>query len=231
MPEEIALEELVDAYQSGADVIAELWARLCGYYAAKARRYYLRHSSACMRRGVEVDDLVSVGFFALIHSAESYRFENDVPFIAYLHYALRTEYAALLNYKSSKPDALDSACDLDAEIAGTDGLTFADTVRDDSALDFLELDGMREDAEIVRREVGKLPNKQRTVIEQRYFQNRTLAEIGKTLDCSGEYIRQIEKNAIKSLSDNAVLFEIWRENGRHLHEQTNNRMRWKNRAF
>ena len=110
-------------------------------------------------------------------------------------------------------------------------MTFADTVEDDSALDFLELDGMREDAEIVRSEVGKLPYKQRTVIEQRYFQNRTLAEIGKTLDCTGEYVRQIEKTAIKALRDNSVLFEIWRENGRHLREQTNNRMRWRNRLY
>ena len=87
------------------------------------------------------------------------------------------------------------------------------------------------DEEIVHREVSKLPYKQRTVIEQRYFRNRTLSEIGNGLDCSGEYVRQIEKAAIKSLQDNPVLFEIWRENGRHLHEQTNNRARWKNRAF
>lgn len=232
MPEVETLEQLVCDFQTGReDALSELWARLERYYQSRAARYYLRHSALCARRGVVIDDLVQVGFFALRKSAQTFDAERGTPFVAFLHFALRLEYARLLHYRTGQTDALDLAEDIDAEIIGTEGLTLADTLRDDSALNFLEIDGMLEDAEIVRREIEKMPEKPRFVILQHYFQNQTLVEIGAALGCSCENVRQIEQRAFRDLQQNPVLLELWKEYGRHLRMKAQNQLFCNNSVF
>ena len=228
----VSLETLIKRFQDGEpDSEANLWNRLEPYYRRKASDFYLRHSVTCMRAGVEYDDLLYyAGYSAMIQSARRYNRELGIPAMAYLHYALRTEYAALCGY-NKHADALQDAVPLDAPVPNTDDLQLLDIIEDETSTDFVTAGDMIEDAEIIHDEVAKtLSDKPKAygAIVDRYFNGLTLKECAKKAGCSTEMIRQREKQAVKSLQSNPILEALYFERVGTISKQIYNRLRDRN---
>lgn len=92
--------------------------------------------------GVELDDLMQAGFLAMLKAAETFDSSAGAGFLHHLSYYLRSAFANACGYRTSKRDPLDGSLSLDAPVPGGDDesdLTYADTLRDDSAEDaFIE---------------------------------------------------------------------------------------------
>lgn len=63
-----------------------------------------------------------------------------------------------------------------------------------------ESDAIRqEEAGLCRQAIAQLPDRERYVIEQRYFFHRTLKQVGEAMGVSGERVRQIDLRAKRKL--------------------------------
>lgn len=228
----ITLEDLIQQYQDGdGSVIETLWMRLEPYYQKKAAQFYLRHSYKCKKAGIEVDDLVySAGFPAMLESIITFDLSQGVPAKMFLHYALRTEYAKLIGYRSSSQDALNNAVELDAPIPDSEDLTAADLIEDEQSLDFLRMDDMYDDCTVIRQEVCRVLSDQRQLdaIQRYYFNGETLQAIADSSGVSSEMIRQRKKAAERKLYDSPLLFQLYKEFTGLRYMQKMQRQRWRN---
>ncbi|MBP2241618.1 RNA polymerase sigma-70 factor (ECF subfamily) [Cytobacillus eiseniae] len=120
----------------------------------------------------EAEDIAQEAFlraYVNIHS-----FNINLKFSSWL-YRIATNLC-IDRIRKKKPDYY-----LDAEVAGTDGLTMysqiaADTTLPEDDLESLELQ------ESIQREISKLPEKYRTVIVLKYIEELSLNEISEILD-------------------------------------------------
>lgn len=212
---ELTLEDMIKQYQNGDNSMIEtIWNTLSSYYKSKAARFYLRHSLACQKAGVEFDDLFyHAGFSAMLESILTYNAETGVPAVAFLHYALRTEFAKLCGYQTGKHDLLNDAESLDALIPGTEDLTLEDSVPDARSLDFVTSSDMFDDAEVVHQELSRVLDDQRQLdtIQRYYFGGETLQSIADAVGVSAEMVRQRKNAAERKLSESPVLLELYKE--------------------
>ena len=102
------------------------------------------------------------------------RFKPELKFSTWL-YRIATNLC-IDRMRKKKPDY-----SLDAEVAGTDGLTMYSQIASDEPLPEAELESL-ELQETIQKEILKLPEKYRTVIVLKYIEELSLNEISDILD-------------------------------------------------
>ncbi|KAB2332169.1 RNA polymerase sigma factor SigW [Cytobacillus depressus] len=120
----------------------------------------------------ESEDIAQEAFlraYVNIHS-----FNINLKFSSWL-YRIATNLC-IDRIRKKKPDYY-----LDAEVAGTDGLTMYSQIAADTNLPEEDLESL-ELQETIQREISKLPEKYRTVIVLKYIEELSLNEISKILD-------------------------------------------------
>ncbi|MEH7125580.1 RNA polymerase sigma factor SigW [Bacillus sp. JJ1532] len=120
----------------------------------------------------EAEDIAQEAFlraYVNIHS-----FNINLKFSSWL-YRIATNLC-IDRMRKKKPDYY-----LDAEVAGTDGLTMYSQIAADTSLPEEDLESL-ELQETIQREISKLPEKYRTVIVLKYIEELSLNEISKILD-------------------------------------------------
>ncbi|WP_066299919.1 RNA polymerase sigma factor SigW [Bacillus sp. FJAT-29937] len=120
----------------------------------------------------EAEDIAQEAFlraYVNIHS-----FNINLKFSSWL-YRIATNLC-IDRIRKKKPDYY-----LDAEVAGTDGLTMYSQIASDTSLPEEDLESL-ELQETIQREISKLPEKYRTVIVLKYIEELSLKEISKILD-------------------------------------------------
>ncbi|WP_313805258.1 RNA polymerase sigma factor SigW [Cytobacillus sp.] len=120
----------------------------------------------------EAEDIAQEAFlraYVNIHS-----FNINLKFSSWL-YRIATNLC-IDRIRKKKPDYY-----LDAEVAGTDGLTMYSQIASDTSLPEEDVESL-ELQETIQREISKLPEKYRTVIVLKYIEELSLNEISKILD-------------------------------------------------
>ncbi len=120
----------------------------------------------------EAEDIAQEAFlraYVNIHS-----FNINLKFSSWL-YRIATNLC-IDRIRKKKPDYY-----LDAEVAGTDGLTMYSQIASDTSLPEDDVESL-ELQETIQREISKLPEKYRTVIVLKYIEELSLNEISKILD-------------------------------------------------
>lgn len=120
----------------------------------------------------EAEDIAQEAFlraYVNIHS-----FNINLKFSSWL-YRIATNLC-IDRIRKKKPDYY-----LDAEVAGTDGLTMYSQIASDTRLPEDDVESL-ELQETIQREISKLPEKYRTVIVLKYIEELSLNEISKILD-------------------------------------------------
>lgn len=120
----------------GGDTRAELplWAAVERFAHQQAHRtFVLSHG----RGGVDLDDLMQAAFLAMLQAAKTYDPAAGAGFLHHLTFYLRTAFASLCGYRTSRRNPLDDCLSIDAPITGADGDdsddAYADTLPDSSA--------------------------------------------------------------------------------------------------
>ena len=197
-------EELTVLIKAGErDRLLELWEQVRGLVACLAMR---QHTLTGGLGGVEVDDLVQSGYIAMVNAVEDFDPGAGYKFTTYLTNHLKTAFAAAGGYRSEKQsmDPLHSCDSLDRHIDGEGG----DTIGDLQAApgDFTEDVEHRIWCEQLRKvlngAMADLPEAQRVTLEHRYYQGKTLREIGQCMGLSINQTRRNEQAGIQELRRN-----------------------------
>ncbi len=120
---------------AGETSLLPLLYELCsGIINKQAFSFYRAKESRCLAAGVTVDDLISVGYFALLEAVEAYN--NDTKgynFLAYLRYPLLTQFNTAIGYRTTRAarEPLNNAVSLDQPPKGDiEDITLMDTIED-----------------------------------------------------------------------------------------------------
>jgi len=179
-------EELVALIQAGErDRLPELWEQVERFVALQANR--LLHAMGPDRAalaGVEFGDLYNSGYFALVAAADSYKPEAGALFITWFALRLKSAFAEVCGWRTSKRDPLNSAKSMDARLkeGDEDSGAFGDFIPDPRAAQALQdvEDGIQRDytRQAVRQALEQLPTEERLAIKARYYEGQTVKASG-----------------------------------------------------
>jgi len=192
-------EELAVRIQQGEqDCIAALWDGVERFVSMQAGKRF-RALGGC--GGVTEEDLYQSGFLAMMSAASSYNPSKGMSFIGWLDIALKTSFAEAAGHLSTRRDALDYSMGLDEPIHGADGLTIADSIED-------PCDGFEDAEDRIWREqlhaeleksLCALPEEQADTLRRRFYQGKTLAEIGAEYGLTPYQARSLEEKALRTM--------------------------------
>ena len=162
-----------------------------------------RYFPLCQKCGIEADDLIQAGYFAMLRAVKDYDPERGYLFNSYLnrHVSNVAKETLGLRGHKSRPKNVQS---LDEPLPGTEeSITLADTVPDPQAAAQLE----RVERDIYTRQLhdalgeclDTLPEEQRKIIRARYYDGYTLKEAAERDGRSVERIRQLENKGLRGL--------------------------------
>lgn len=176
------LQQLAQLVCDGDDrAVLPLWESVRRFVHQKAHQALLVSGG---HGGIELDDLVQVGFLATLKAAAAFDPERG-SFLSYLTFHLRKEFARAGGYLTSRQDALDKALSLDAPISSADGdesdTTYGDMVSNETAVSAFE--GV-EDAvyagqlhDVLDAELDRLSPQKADAIRGVYWRGKTQTKI------------------------------------------------------
>lgn len=218
-------EELASEIKAGDDSLQEeLWLQIKDFIAWLAKKYYYKYSNACTALGLELEDFIQVGYFAMLGAVKTFAEDGGAKFTTHLHYYLTNQFSILLERHqqiASKETMaakmrIKYATSLDAQLkdedrSKTNSYTFLDTYPDPLAEQAFEevensdyLEQLRSDLSLALR---ILPKQQALCIRQYYLENSTQAYIAKTLNKSASYVQGLIRAGLLSLRRCSALSE------------------------
>lgn len=187
-------EELVMLIKQGDDgYIPQLWEQVRRLIVQRADRFYRAFEN---KKGVELDDLIQSGYFAVLNAVKYYKPENELLFTTYLGNTLKTAFAETMGIRLAKTrnDVLMRAYSLDAPLPGTEDMTLLDSIRDllpdgsDVGTEIIQsiyIKELRAALDLVLKEL--LPA-DRAMVELYYYFELSSVEIATMQGCSSQNI-------------------------------------------
>lgn len=204
-------EQLAEFIKQGDndELLPLLWEKTHRLVYMHCSRLYSGNIERFKRHGIDEWDLKQSAYEGFLKAIEAYNPEKGYKFSTYLPYSIRNVVRGLIGVSGGKETDLLNICDsLDCPIAEDNETELIETIPDEAAsVPFEDLE-RKSTGEAVRREVEKLPEKQRHIVKSLYFENRTLNEVGKDLGVSVERVRQIKQTAFKQLKRSKELQQL-----------------------
>lgn len=203
-------EELALSIQSGNTALyPQLWEQVQHLIATKAYNYYCRFEGPCTRSGVTLDDLIQSGFFAMLDAVKAYDPESGYTFNAYLNYPLCNTWNSMTGRRQRVPDTLNQCTSLDAPVC-SDGeeCDLNGLIPDPTAIE--DMDRVIDHAfqgelsQALTEALEKIDEKPRHVIRSRYFEGKTLQEIGEQMGVNRSRVQQFETKGMNQLRHSRI---------------------------
>ena len=213
-------EQIAEQIKAGGDdnLIPLLWEQVKQFIYYKAESFYKSHSDFCKRRGVELQDLKQVTYFAFLKALQYYKPDKGYKFISFISFPLKSEIRQLLciHTQSGLNEPLNNCMSLDAPALDPDGdgetdITFIDLQADENSTKFIEELDTADISDRIRAELDKLPEKQADIIKRYYLQGESLPDIAKRFAVSSESVRQHKVKAERTLRTSETLREIYND--------------------
>ena len=129
-------EELAQEIYSGNDKAKEqLYTQVYRLIYRYAMNFQAAYADRCMSCGIELDDMLTEGYFAMIDAVKAYcESDSGYKFNTFMTYPLKNSFYGLIGYDSKKRlnDPLNSCESLDKPLPDVEDTTLADTVEDKS---------------------------------------------------------------------------------------------------
>lgn len=199
-----SIEDIVIKIQHGEDLKNELFSRiykllyhLCKHYADYAREL-----------GYSMDDLLSMSWLGAENAIKAYKSGSGARFNTFLTLHVKTAVLRTLNADKAGKDSL-TALPLDEPIPGTDDLTYAETVEDESTTADFEDAENRIYYRALYDELEKLPTEQRCAVKRLFFQNMTLRQAAAAEGVSCDIMRARKNRGMTKLRKSQNLRECY----------------------
>lgn len=202
-------EELVALIQAGErDRLPELWDQVERFVASRANRLLIAMGDRAAVYGLEFDDLYNSGYIALVRAVELYDPEPGMQFIGLLALCLKTAFAETGGWRTrrQKQDPLNNSTSMDEPVGeDDDGGTVGDFIPDPSAAQaFQDVEEQQYQEQLhaaLERALDTLEADEEATIRARYYQGRTLEEIGPRA-------RTLERHALVKLRRPQISAEL-----------------------
>ena len=208
-------EELLQQMRNGEDddrTLDTLWEQTAYLFYIHSDGLYRRHKDRADSCGVERDDCRQVCWFAFLDAIKAYNAKSDteLKFSTFIKFPVRRRVYELFGYRTSKREPLNGAVSLDAPLPGgeDENITVGDTITDPSAETPYEVIDDSDIAAEVEGIISDLPPKQAAAIRGRFWQDRTLTEVGAEMGLTPKQIHNQYRVAIHKLRRDKRLQEI-----------------------
>lgn len=208
----MTVSDIVDAIQSGnkdEKLTEQLWNQIEKFIRMMARMYYSGLTDSC---GIEIEDLVQNGFFAMLDALKTYDKTRGCSFLTWLGYYLKKSFsdcAGLKTYLNNdgkqrkRKSFIDNCISLDASLSEDDS-------DEDSLLDVTpdERDDIADTENRIYKEelhnaqeklLATIPKREAELIRQIYYEGKPLAHIAKSEGITQSRVGQIRNNALRHL--------------------------------
>ena len=214
-------EEMAARIQQGEPgLYSLLWERVEKLVTLLAGRYYARSQVICARSGVELEDLIQAGYFAMLDTVKSFDHKTGYKLTTYLKRHLLNQWAQMLDvrYGREKFDPLNRCISLESPIAGENKETaLGDVIPDKAAEQAIESSLERvytqQLHDVLESCLDTLKPHEADTIRGRFYRGETLKQIAERQGCTFQYVRVQEANALRGLRRGANLRKLkaWRE--------------------
>ena len=195
-------ENLVVRIQNGEyNLMPALWENVHDFITWRARQQIAIIGN---RGGVEVNDLVNSGYFALIDAVRTYQPGKSV-FLSWLSIHLKNSFSEATGFRTQaqKNDALRFAISLSTPLDDESGDVLGDILESpESTSGFDRVDEKIHVGQLrtaLQEEIDRLTRNQAQVIRSRYFVGESYSDIGRRLNVSTSRAQQLEDEAMREL--------------------------------
>ncbi len=188
--------------QGHEDKILTLWEQTDKLFYMFARRMYSRYSDRAVSHGVELNDCFQICWFAFLDTLVAYnkKPERDKKFTSFAYLHVKRHIYILLGLRTSKREPLDYAMSLDAPLpTDEENLSVIDTIADTESVKPFEKIECSDLEERVLERIATLPEKQATVVREKFWKDKSLSEIAKELGITPKQVHNQYKDAIRKL--------------------------------
>ncbi len=212
-------EQLAIAIKQGqSEYIGELWNNTYKFLYKLAYKHYTRYGERFAACGVTLEDVQQESYIAFVGMIKAYTPEKGLKFTTYAQLQIKIRIAELLGKRTEKKRPLNMSRSLDEPIQGIDGedVYIIDTIDDSTAVEAFE----NTEADIFNAELKNALDKamsehltvfQQGIITGRFYDNKTLSELGTVNGVSVEKIRDTENKALRQLNHHKRELEPFRE--------------------
>lgn len=204
MSGEWSKEELAERIQNGEkDLIPLLWGecRKTIYKIVLRNKYLISE-----RADVGIEDLEQCGFLAMVAAVKQYDSTKSYKFVTYIEYRFKTEVFSMLGarYAGGKYNFPILARSISEAVGDNDENGLEELMEDENAGKFTEEYEEKEMQRIVREAVEKLPELERHVIKEVFFEGKNIKDV--TIE--GEkrrYAESVQRKALNRLRKDETL--------------------------
>lgn len=197
-------EELaIKIHEGQKEYIDLLWSNVENFIKCEANRFHHLYETRCQQVGAEIEDLIQVGFFALMKAVDAYK--SGYAFLTYLGYYLKNEFRALakMRYLGWQNNTIYQAVSLDKLIS--EDTCFIDMLADPDANRFVsEIAEENYQSQLKKALADIFPlltDRQREVIDGLYYRGLTYRELARELDVQPSSINNSRIGAFNKLKN------------------------------
>ncbi len=187
--------------QGNTDFYTELWENLKGLIAVYANKFIITHSEKCIANGVTSEDLIQSGFIALARAVKDYKPNKEYLLSTYLTLHLKNIYNGLVGRRTSRRDVLEICTSLNVPVGDENNTELMDTIIDNTnpyeALEDRIFQAQLSNA--LRQCLDTLPDNLKAVINAKYFDKLTYAEIENQQCLTNGSGKRLEFKALQKL--------------------------------
>ena len=188
--EELSAIELLGKDPSASARLIEHNLRLVVYIAKKFEN-----------TGVGIDDLTSIGTIGLIKAINTYKADKNIKLATYASRCIENEILMYIRKNSNKMKEVSIDEPLNTDWDGNE-LLLSDVLGTEEDVVYRNIEAV-EESKMIKEAVGKLNERERTIINLRFGLNggdeMTQKEVADYLGISQSYISRLEKKIIKRL--------------------------------
>ena len=198
----ISNEQLAIEIKAGnSDLLITLWEQVKPFICKQARRWI---SSFNGLHGIEHDDLINAGYFAMLQTIENFDDKrHEVSFIGLLSFYLKKQFSSVYGMQSAagKNDAIHMSVSLDTPVVEDEDTPLSELIPDkNSHIPFeqiVQLDYIAYLHKALDTILDTLPAKYKEIIMLRYYENQDIPTVAATIGMSEKEARAAEKKALR----------------------------------
>ncbi len=204
-------EQLAEKIHNGeAEHISELYNNCYKLIYKYAAACYNKYRDRCSQCGVELADLISVSYFALLEAVKEYAKSDKIyKFTTFLRFPLLSAYSELLGFGNRRTEPLNNCVSYDLPVPGTDNLYLRDTLEDKGIADTFTESENADYFKILLDEVEKLPSEFKSTIKRYYFKQENLSTIAETENITYSAVQNRKQKALRSLRRNKLIRKVY----------------------
>ena len=204
------------------EYISELWDQVYKFLYIKISEYYRLFQDRFTASGVTLEDLQQECYFIMLDMIEAYDPGKDYKFITYWDYQTRNylwRNVIKINHQGVDNRPLNNCFSLDIPIREDEEETRLNLLPDEMAAEGFDDINDKIYRQQLHRALDRamddsLTDRQKQVIERRYYENQTQYQIAAELGSSLGYIGQVEKKALQRLrehNERTAILEEYRQ--------------------